>query len=102
MTQQLPIPSRTVFKCNQAGKTIYYDSPCLGAEKTDIEPTRGADSASGRKLIGAGVRHEQHRELMAEALKPLTGMDAKQLDTCGRRMKLPQHAQRECADLERQ
>lgn len=38
---------------------------------------------------------------MAEALRPLTGMNAKQLDRAGRRMKLDAGAQRECTRLDR-
>lgn len=37
---------------------------------------------------------------LADALRPLTGMDAKQLDTFGRRSKLSPEAQRECRDLD--
>jgi hypothetical protein len=99
--QQLPPPSRTVYKCNMAGKIVYSDDPCKGAEKLEIEPTRGIDSASGRKAVGADVQREKYREIMADALKPLTGMDAKQLDSHGRRQKLPKAAQHECGNLDR-
>jgi hypothetical protein len=39
--QSLPQPSRTVFKCKKDGKIVYSDSPCLGAEKLEVVPTRG-------------------------------------------------------------
>jgi hypothetical protein len=40
--------------------------------------------------------------MFAEALRPLTGMNAKQLDLHGRRMKLSPEAQRECRALDAQ
>ena len=98
--QRLPPPSRTVFKCEVAGKTVYSDSPCLGAKKVDVEPTRGVSKLSGRERIGPDVRREQYHETMADALRPLTGMDAKQLDTYGRRMKLIPDDQQECRQLD--
>ena len=74
----LPPTSRTVYKCNEKGKTVYSDAPCLGATKVDVEPTRGFNKDTGREIIGTDVRREQHRELMADAFKPLTGLTAEQ------------------------
>jgi len=34
-------PAKTVFKCEENGKVIYSDSPCLGAKTVDVEPPRG-------------------------------------------------------------
>jgi hypothetical protein len=99
--QQLPPTSRTVFKCKVAGKVVYSDSPCLGAERLEVDPTRGMDSASGRKAVGSDVIRERQREQVAESLRPITGMDAKQLDVYGRRTKLSQEAQRECLNLDK-
>jgi hypothetical protein len=99
--QQLPPASRTVYKCQEAGRVVYSDAPCLGAEKLDIQPTRGLGKSSGKELIGRDVQHERNREVMAEALRPLTGMDAKQLDRAGRRMKLTPEAQKECQALDK-
>jgi len=98
--QKLPPASRTVFKCQEAGKTVYSDSPCLGAKLVDVEPTRGLNKSSGRVQIGADVQHEQGREAMAEALRPLTGMDAKQLAVQGRRNELIFEDQQECRRLD--
>lgn len=94
-SQKLPPTSRSVFKCEGAGKVVYSDAPCLGAQKIDVEPTRGLSKTSGREQVGNDVRREQHRELFADAIRPLTGMDAKQLDVQGRRMKLSTDAQGE-------
>lgn len=98
--QHLPSPSRTVYKCTIAGKTAYSDEPCRGAGKLEIEPTRGINSISGRKIVGADVHREQRRETMAEAIRPLTGMDAQQFDSHGRRQKLKLAERRECAALD--
>ena len=79
---------------------VYSDAPCLGAQKIDVEPTRGLSKTSGREQVGNDVRREQNREIVADALHPLTGMDAKQLDVQGRRMKLTADAQGECRRLD--
>jgi hypothetical protein len=99
-SQKLAPTSRSVFKCEVAGKVAYSDSPCLGAQKIDVEPTRGLSKTSGREQVGNDVRREQHREMFADAIRPLTGMDAKQLDVQGRRMKLTTDAQGECRRLD--
>ena len=95
LAQVIPVPTRTVYKCNVNGKISYSDSPCVGAQRLDIEPSRGVG-----KRAGHDVQREQHREMLADALRPLTGMDAKQFDTHGRRMKLSPEAQRECRALD--
>lgn len=100
--QKLPSTSRSVFKCEVAGRVVYSDAPCLGAQKIDVEPTRGLSKTSGREQVGNDVRHEQYREIVADALHPLTGMDAKQLDVQGRRMKLTLDEQLECRRLDAQ
>jgi hypothetical protein len=73
----------------------------LGAQVIDVEPTRGLNKSSGRVQIGADVQHEQHREMIAEDLRPLSGMDAKQLAVQGRRNKLSLEDQMECRVLDR-
>jgi len=106
---QLPAPSRTAFKCEVDGKVSYSDSPCLGAKKVDLEPTRGLNSSvSGKSPLsasppfGADVQRERRREAMAEAIKPITGLDAKQLEIQGQRMKqLSPEARQACARLDR-
>jgi hypothetical protein len=98
--QQLPPVSRIVFKCQVAGKTVYSDSPCLSARQIDVEPTRGLNQTSGRVRKGADVLHEQGREAFAEAVRPLTGMDAKQLAVAVRRNQLSPEAQRQCPLLD--
>ena len=45
---------------------------------------------------------KKQREAMAEALRPLTGIDAKQLNRAGRRAKLLPDAERQCRRLDRE
>ena len=97
----LPPPSRTVYKCEDGKKVYYSDSPCLGATKVDVTPTRGLNKSTGRELLGADVRREQTHEQFAEAIKPVTGMNAQQLDKFGRRLQLTAEAQRRCQELDR-
>lgn len=101
LAQSLPPPSRTVFKCRKDGKVVYSDSPCVGAEKLEVEPTRGLNQASGMERIGSDVRRELQREGIANAVRPITGMDAKQFEIAGRRMHLTAEAQRECGGLDK-
>jgi hypothetical protein len=98
--QSLHAPSRTLFKCQVQGKTLYSDSPCLGAEKLEVEPTRGVNKLSGKERIGADVQRELHREMFAEAIRSLTGMNAKQFDVQVRRGNLPWPVQQECRRLD--
>jgi hypothetical protein len=98
--QKLPPISRTVFKCQVAGKTVYSDAPCLGAQQIDVEPTRGLNQTSGKKRIGTDVAQEQFKEAYADAIKPLIGMDAKQLSVQERRIRLSADAQKECRRLD--
>lgn len=98
--QTLPAPSRTIYKCKIQGSVTYSDTPCLGAKKLDVEPTRGVSKLSGTERIGADVAHEHEREGFAQALRPLSGMDAKQFAVFSRRYQLPAATQQECRDLD--
>lgn len=98
--QSLHAPSRTLFKCQDQGKITYSDSPCLGAEKLEVEPTRGVNKLSGKERIGPDVQRELHREMFAEGIRPLTGMNAKQFEVAVRRAHLPGAAQQECRRLD--
>jgi hypothetical protein len=95
IAQSLPAPSRTVYKCNVNGKMLYSDSPCLGAERLEIEPSRGVG-----RTTGPDVQRERNKEMLAEAIRPLTGMNAKQFEVQSRRIKLTAAAQRECQALD--
>ncbi len=79
---------------------MYSNEPCLGAQIVDTTPTQGLDKSSGHSRKGADVSRAENRKMMADALKPLTGMDAAQLDTFGRQQKLEPKARQECARLD--
>jgi len=100
LAQKLPPPSRTVFKCGADGKTYYSDSPCMGAKRIDVEPTRGVSKLSGSERVGSDVRNEIWHEQLADAVQPITGMDARQFDKASRRTRLSAEAQRECRYLD--
>lgn len=100
--QSLPPPAKTVFRCEEGGKVVYSDAPCLGARKIDVEPTRGVSKLSGKERIGSTVQHEQLHEQLAEAVRPLSGMNPQQFDTFGRRQSLSSATQRECLRLDEQ
>ena len=100
MATGLPEPSRTVYKCVEGKKVYYSDSPCLGAQRIEIQPTRGLNKLTGRELTGADVYSEQRREQIARAVKPLTGMDDKQFAQLGRRTQLSSQAQQQCRKLD--
>ena len=91
----LPAPSRTVFKCVVAGKTVYSDEPCPAAVRIDVEPTRGLG-----KTAGTDVQTERMREATAGALKPVTGMTPEQFEVHRRRVYLSAAAKSECAGLD--
>ncbi|HLO93961.1 MAG TPA: DUF4124 domain-containing protein [Burkholderiaceae bacterium] len=98
--QQLPPPSRTAFKCTVGGKVSYSDSPCEGAQRLQLEPTRGMNKSSGRELIGTDVRNEHQREQIAEMVRPITGLNPQQMAQFERRLPLSPEARRECAWLD--
>lgn len=98
--QTLPPPSRTVFKCEAGGKVSYSDAPCLGGQKLELEPTRGVSKLSGKEKVGSDVRRELHSEMLANAVRPLTGMDPKQFEVAKRRVNLSAKAQQSCRRLD--
>ena len=100
-SQTLPPPSRTVYKCIVEGRISYSDEPCLGAQRVDVEPTRGLNKSTGSEQLGRDVHLERRREGIAEALKPITGMDIQQFAQFSRRQSLSASSQRECQVLDR-
>lgn len=99
-SQSLPPPGRTIYKCEQGKRVVYTDEPCVGAKALDIVVPRGMDKLSGQQRTGEDVRNEIHREGMAEALRPLTGMTAEQFKTATRRQRLSNPAQAQCRHLD--
>lgn len=76
----MPPPSHTVRKCEVGGKVHYSDSTCVGAQKVDVTPTRGMNQSTGRELTGWDVRREVFREQWSDAVRPITGMNAQQVE----------------------
>ena len=92
----LPAPSRTVYRCEVAGKVTYTDEPCLAGKTVDVEPTRGLGPRAG-----PDVRRERLNEQIGEALRPLTGMSPEQRAQFHKRFKLQPRAKLECQSLDR-
>ncbi|OGS97878.1 MAG: hypothetical protein A3K04_04695 [Gallionellales bacterium RBG_16_56_9] len=98
--QELPPPSRDVFRCEEGGKVVYSDNPCLGAKRVDVQPTRGLNKVSGTERVGADVRRERQNEQMADALRPVFGETAEQRAKRHRRASLSPTAQAACTKLD--
>lgn len=98
--QTLPPPSRTVFKCEEAGRVVYSDSPCLGAKRVNIRPVRGLNKLSGAERLGADVRQERLNEQIAEAYKPIFGETVEQRAKRHQRARLSAEARNKCDQLD--
>jgi hypothetical protein len=98
--QTLPPASRTVYKCEVNGKVVYSDSPCLGARRVDVTPTRGLDRSTGQARTGSDVRDERLNEQMAEALRPLLNETPEERALRHRRSKLSPEARAQCRSLD--
>lgn len=78
--KNLPSPFRTIYKCEVGRKVHYSDSSCVGALKVDVTPTRGMNKSTGRELTGSDVRRDVFREKWSDAVRPITGMNAQQME----------------------
>lgn len=90
------------YKCHNGPRIEYSDEPCVAGEVVDTTPTHGMDKSTGVSRKGRDVQRAELQEVFANALKPLTGMNADQLQTAGRRQKLPLADQQQCAALDNQ
>jgi len=100
--QTVPAPSRTVFKCEVNSKVIYSDSPCLGAQRLDIQPSRGIDKLTGKERIGADVHQERNNEQMAKALEPILSESPEQRAMRHRRAMLKPEVRVQCNRLDQE
>lgn len=100
--QKVPAPSRDVFKCEENGKVVYSDAPCLGAKRVDVEPTRGLNKSTGSEKVGADVRRERMDETMAKAVEPIFSETAEQRAKRHRRASLTDKAKVHCNRLDEQ
>ena len=99
-------PTRTVFRCEVAGKITYSDALCRGAQRVDVQPTHGLNKASGTVRVGEDVRvedtNEAHtNEAITEAIRPIAAMSGDPRAGHQRRFKLPPSSKAECALLDR-
>ena len=94
------LAQKSVYRCETAGKVNYSHEPCVGAKEIDATPTQGMDKMTGQSRKGRDVlRHEQDG-VMADALKPLTGMTHDQYRVYKQRFKLIPQDKNECARLD--
>lgn len=91
---------KPVYRCETAGKVSYSDAPCVGAKEIDTTPTQGMDKMTGASRKGADVQRAEHNALMADALKPLTGMSPEQYRVYKHRFKLSPRDKAECTRLD--
>ena len=72
----------------------------VGAKEIDTTPTQGMDKMTGASRKGADVQRAEHNALMADALKPLTGMSPEQYRVYKHRFKLSPRNKAECTRLD--
>lgn len=96
----LPPTGRIVYKCWVDKKAVYSDDPCLGAQRIDIEPTRGFSKSTGRESVGADVARENFRDQKAQIWNPLVNLTPNQWAVLERRHRLPPEDILECGRLE--
>ena len=94
-------PTRTVFKCEVAGKVTYSDALCRGAQRVDVQPTHGLNKSSGTVRVGEDVRGEHTNKAIAEAIRPIAVMSGDPRALPQRRFKLSPSSKAECALLDR-
>ncbi|MCD6664171.1 MAG: DUF4124 domain-containing protein [Comamonas sp.] len=91
-----------VYRCDQGGKTVYTDAPCLGAKKIDATPSQGFDTYSGKSQKGKEVRKDERRRLMTESMRPLHGQTYEAMkpryERSERHLTPAEHAQCEALD----
>ena len=98
--QNLPPPKREIFRCEDGEKIVYSDSPCLGAKRVDVLPTRGVNKTTGTERTGTDVRSEGYNETMANVLYPILGETAAQREARHRRVNLSQAGKSACSKLD--
>jgi len=67
---------KPVYRCETAGCVSYSDAPCVGATEIDATPPQGMDKMTGKSRKGNDVQRAERNAAFAEAIQPLTGMNA--------------------------
>lgn len=91
---------QAVYRCDQGGKIGYSHEPCLGGKVIDATPTQGMDKMSGVSRKGADVQRDEHRKLMDDALRPLTGLSPERMNVERRRLQLSPEDKLQCRVLD--
>ena len=99
-SQNLPPPSRTIYKCETGGKIVYSDAPCVGAKKIDAEPTKGANKITGKERIGKDVMIENYNEIFAKITNSVTGQSPESFERQRKRIYLSPQDKMNCAKLD--
>ena len=55
---------------------------------------------TGKERTGSDVSKEKYREIVADVLKPITGLNREQYDAVHRRYKLPAEDKKACSNLD--
>lgn len=87
---------QAVYRCEQNGKVGYSHEPCVGAKVIDATPTQGVNKMTGVTRKGAEVQREEHRKLLDDGFRPLTGMSHEQMDVERRRFRLSSAEKLQC------
>ena len=90
-----------VYRCEANGRIGYSDAPCVGAKVIDATPTQGIDKMSGQSRKGMDVQRAEMRKALADAVKPLTGRSAENMEVLRWRGRLPIELQIACGVLDR-
>lgn len=91
---------KRVYRCETAGRVSYSDSPCVGAQEIDATPTQGMDKMTGKSRKGQDVQRAERNAAFAEAIQPLTGMNADEYWVHHRRFPLSPSDKLECTRLD--
>lgn len=91
---------KPVYRCETAGRVSYSDAPCVGATEIDATPTQGMDKMTGKSRKGQDVQRAERNAAFAEAIQPLTGMNADEYRVHQRRFKLSPADKLDCARLD--
>jgi len=91
---------KSVYRCETAGRVSYSDAPCVGATEIDATPTQGMDKMTGKSRKGNDVQRAERNAAFAEAIQPLSGMNADEYRVYQHRFKLSPADKLECARLD--
>ncbi len=84
-TLSLTAQATDVYRCDQDGRVVFSDEPCLGAKRIEVHPTQGMDKLSGKSRKGEDVRRNEHHRQMDQALRPLHGRTHEEMNVQRRR-----------------